>query len=72
MSDSISAEGFIDVPVRVVAYKNKPGIGRIFVAGREVFDGDETTVGDVNVTVRVPFHTHFETPSIAVVYKEPQ
>ena len=72
MSDQVAGEGAVDVPVRVVAYRNKPGIGRIYVAGREVFNGDDATVGDITVTTRVPFHTHFETPSIAVVYREPQ
>jgi len=69
--DMIGGEGQIGVEVRVVAYKNKPGIGRIFVGDMEVFNGDDAVVGDIALTVRVPFHTHFETPNMAVVWREP-
>lgn len=68
----VGGEGQIGVQVRVVAYKNKPGIGRIYVGDMEVFNGDDATVGDISVLVRVPFHTHFGEPNMAVVWKEPQ
>lgn len=70
MSEKIGGSGAVELRVQVHAHPDRPGIARITVGDQVLFDGEGASVLEAEVRTTIPFHTAFQDPRLALVWKE--